>query len=390
MSTKQIDLSELRLFDHHCHSVTAADLDRRELELLITEASTIPPGVDRFHTQVGMSVRRWCAPVLGLEPFASADAYVARRQELGGREASRRLLAASGIAALGLETGIEPEDAFSPDDMATSCEADWLEIIRLERETERLAQRFVADGGGRDGAAFLAALDEHLRSRLAGAIGVKSIAAYRIGLDFNSSRPSSAEAVTAFERWLGTIQGDALPRLTDATIIRMLLWWAIDHQTAIQLHIGYGDDDVDLHRCNPLLLSTLLRETASSGARFMLLHCYPFHREAGYLADVFPHVYCDVGLAINYTGARSSAIIAESLELTPFSKVLFSTDAFGAAELYLLGTTLFHRGLARTLQDFHEHEDWPLDDCHRIAEDIAWSNAIRAYQLTDGRGPTPR
>lgn len=390
MSTDHIDLSNLRLFDHHCHSVTAADLDRHALELLITEASSIPPGVDRFHTQLGMSVRGWCAPALGLEPFASADDYVARRQELGGREASRRLLAAAGIATLGLETGIEPEEAFSPDEMAESCEADWLEIIRLERETERLAQQFVTEGGAGDGAAFLAALDEHLSNRLAGAIGVKSIAAYRIGLDFDPTRPSRTEAITALERWLGTVQSETLPRLADTTIIRMLLWWAIDHEAAIQLHIGYGDDDVDLHRCNPLLLSTLLRETASSGARFMLLHCYPFHREAGYLADVFPHVYCDVGLAINYTGARSSAIIAESLELTPFSKALFSTDAFGAAELYLLGTMLFRRGLARTLQTFHEHEGWPLVDCQRIAEDIGWNNAIRAYQLTDGKGPASR
>ena len=52
----------------------------------------------------------------------------------------------------------------------------------------------------------------------------------------------------------------------------------------------------------------------------MLLHCYPFHREAGYLAQVFPHVYFDVGLAVNYTGRAAGAVLAESLELAPFGK----------------------------------------------------------------------
>lgn len=113
----------------------------------------------------------------------------------------------------------------------------------------------------------------------------------------------------------------------------------------------------------------------------MLLHCYPYHREAGYLADVFPHVYCDVGLAVNYTGARSAAVIAESLELTPFSKALFSTDAFGAAELFYLGAVLFRRGLSRTLSSFRDEEGWPEAECLRIAEDIGARNALRAYEL---------
>ncbi|WP_237767483.1 hypothetical protein [Serinicoccus sp. CUA-874] len=79
-----------------------------------------------------------------------------------------------------------------------------------------------------------------------------------------------------------------------------------------------------------------MRLARGSGARFMLLHCYPYHREAGYLAHVFEHVYCDVGLAVTYTGAQSAQVIAESLELTPFAKALFSSDAFGAAELFHL------------------------------------------------------
>jgi len=46
----------------------------------------------------------------------------------------------------------------------------------------------------------------------------------------------------------------------------------------------------------------------------------------------------DVGLAVNYAGAASPAIVAESMELAPFRKLLFSSDAWGAPELHLLGS----------------------------------------------------
>lgn len=374
-----LDLSELELFDHHCHGVTADDLGRERLEDLLTESSWPAAGPTRFDTQIGFAVRRWCAPELGLEPFASPEDYVARRLELGGRGASERLLRAAGIATLGIETGIRSDEVLGPAEMGEAAGARVHEIVRLEREAELVAEELAA--GQADGSAYLDAVTARLEARLDTAIGVKTIAAYRIGLDFDPTPPDRPAVEAAAARWLAELADGRRARLADLVLIRHLIWWAIGRRTAIQVHIGYGDADVDLHRCTPLLLTGLLRATADSGARFMLLHCYPYHREAGYLADVFPHVYCDVGLAINYTGARSTAVIAESLELTPFGRSLFSTDAFGAAELYHLGALLFRRGLGRVLASFREDEGWPEAECLRIAESIGARNALRAYEL---------
>ena len=69
----------------------------------------------------------------------------------------------------------------------------------------------------------------------------------------------------------------------------------------------------------------------------LLLHNYPFHRHAAYLAQVFDHVFMDVGLAVHNTGAPRPRCMRETLELVPFGKLLFSSDAYGLAELYLLG-----------------------------------------------------
>jgi predicted TIM-barrel fold metal-dependent hydrolase len=162
---------------------------------------------------------------------------------------------------------------------------------------------------------------------------------------------------------------------------RFLVWCGIDLGLPVQFHVGYGDADVDLHRGDPLLLTDLLRATEPAGVPVMLLHNYPFHRNAGYLAQVFGHVFVDVGLATHNLGRRADALVAELLELAPFGKVLFSTDAFGLAELYLVSTALFRRALDRFLAAGVADDDWTAEDARRAAAMIGAENARRAYRL---------
>ncbi|USA00649.1 amidohydrolase family protein [Streptomyces lydicamycinicus] len=152
----------------------------------------------------------------------------------------------------------------------------------------------------------------------------------------------------------------------------------------IQLHAGYGDPDVELHRCDPLLLTRFIRSVQPHGVDLLLLHCYPFHRNAGYLAQVFPHVFFDVGLGVNYTGVRSDAVVAESLELAPFAKILFSSDAWGPPELHHLGALLWRRGMLRAMAPWVGSGEWDLDEAVRVARMIGHDNARRVYGLEGG------
>ena len=95
----------------------------------------------------------------------------------------------------------------------------------------------------------------------------------------------------------------------------------------------------------------------------------PTTAAAGYLAQVFPHVYFDVGLATHHTGPRSPAVIAESLELAPFAKILFSSDGYGPAELHYLGALLWRRGMTRVLRAWVDEGDAGVADAERIAHD---------------------
>ncbi len=182
-------------------------------------------------------------------------------------------------------------------------------------------------------------------------------------------------------RWLRQIEATGRVRVEDPVLLRHLLWTGLDLGLPLQLHTGFGDPDADLRRCDPLLLRGFLQRTEPAGVPVMLLHCYPYHRGAGYLAQAYPHVYLDVGLAINYTGARAAAVVAESLELAPFGKLLFSSDAWGPAELHYLGALLWRRATARVLGEWVADGDWSQADALRVAEMVGAGNARRVYRL---------
>ncbi|HEY7009620.1 MAG TPA: amidohydrolase, partial [Jatrophihabitantaceae bacterium] len=305
----------LPLVDHHCHGIVSSALDRGGFEALLTEAS----GGGSLHgslfdTQIGMGVRAICAPLLDLPRFATPDAYLDRRASLGADEVARRLLSATGISDYLVDTGFLPSSLTSPAELAGYTAARAHEIVRLETTAQDVLARV-------DPPAFADAFRAVLAGRASAVVGAKSIAAYRVGLDIDPSRPSDTEVNAAAA---AAVRSGTAARLADRVITRFLVWTALDLGLPLQFHVAYGDADVDLHRCDPLLLTPLLRATASLGVPVMLLHNYPFHRSAGYLAQVFDHVFVDVGLTLHNVGTRADAVLAELLELAPFGSVLFS------------------------------------------------------------------
>lgn len=89
-----------------------------------------------------------------------------------------------------------------------------------------------------------------------------------------------------------------------------------------------------------------------------------------------------MGLTLHYVGpARSRAILAEALEITPFRKLLYSSDAYGVAEFHLLGALSFRRGLAGLLQERVDADELSLPDALRVAAWTSGDNARRLYGL---------
>ena len=134
MLEEPIDLPLDDLVDHHCHGILLADLDRAAYEGLMTEtAGPSPLGTTLFDSMLGLAIRRHCAPVLDLEPLAPAEEYLARRAELGGGEASRRLMAATGIGTLLVDTVLGQASLTPPAVLDVLCGGTAREVVRLER-----------------------------------------------------------------------------------------------------------------------------------------------------------------------------------------------------------------------------------------------------------------
>ncbi|MFC3455831.1 amidohydrolase family protein [Amycolatopsis speibonae] len=364
-----------RLVDHHCHGVVTGDLGRIEFEQMLTEADTVSSlGTTLFDSLIGLAVRARCAPMLDLPPHVPAEVYLARRAELGAAEVNARFLRATGTAEFLLDGGFLPDSLTTTEQFAHLSGARARDIVRLEQVAEAVIESTTAAG-------FASAFAGELAKRATTAVGFKSIAAYRVGLELAGERPTDAEVAEAAGRWLARIEAGEPVRLADEVLHRFLVWTGIELALPIQFHVGFGDSDVDLHRCDPLLLTGLLRATRSRGVPILLLHNYPFHRNAAYLAQVFEHVFMDVGLATHNVGHRAPEIIAETMEIVPFGKLLFSTDAFGLAELYHLGTALFRQGLSDFLYAGLTADVLSEVDAHRIVALVGHRNAERVYGL---------
>ncbi|WP_324606664.1 amidohydrolase family protein [Kitasatospora azatica] len=189
-------------------------------------------------------------------------------------------------------------------------------------------------------------------------------------------RPSAASPSAAFSS-----------RLTDPVLLRHLLFTAVDlcaarrQRLPLQLHTGFGDPDLTLHRADPALLTPFIRAVEPTGVPLVLLHAYPYHRQAGYLAQVFPQVHTDPGLTLSHTGPRAATVLGELLELAPFGKVLASTDGYGLPELHLTGAAQFRHALATLLGEWQAAGACTAADGDRLTALITADNARVLYGL---------
>lgn len=367
---------DLLLIDQHCHGVRDADLGRHDCELLMTEADRVVAGRSPFDSMLGVALRRICAPVLGLAPHTSAAEYLARRVDLGWREVTRRLLRASGTRMWLLDTGLTTQPLTGVAEFAELGDGQALEVVRLEAVAEEVA------GSGVSAAELATAVEAAVRTRARKAVGLKTVVAYRCGLRVPSVAPADAAVTSAASAWLAS--GEA--RLRDP----VLLAWLVHRGAAIgaemglplQVHTGFGDADLQLRDADPVLLTDFLKSTMDTGVTLILLHCWPFHRNAAYLAHVFPHVMVDLGLTIPHVGTRAAAVLAETLELAPWRAVCFSSDGYGLPELHHLGAALWRERFGRLLDEWISDDVLRVEDAQRLAADIAGGNAARVYELS--------
>lgn len=369
---------QVLLVDHHCHGVMPGDIDGSEFRLLATEADVLSdPGLETLDHQFGLAIRALCAPVLGLPAHVDIDEYLARRTEVGAASITRRLIERTGSQALLIDTGFTASPVLSPARMAEATGLVTHEIVRLERIAEETAARVNAD-------AFVNVFASELEAAARTAVGFKSVVAYRWGFDIDDRPPSRASVKIAVNEWYQQIERTGSLRLNHPILLQHLLWEAIKFQKPIQMHTGYGDQDIQLFLADPSRATRFFAATQATGAKFTLLHCYPFIREAAILSQVFPHVYCDVGVTGHYLGPSAITAHRQVLEIAPFNKILYSSDAYGLPEHYFVSAHTWRQSLNTILNEWISGGWTDTRGADHIVELIASENAKRVYKLEDG------
>ena len=371
-----MDLTDVPIFDHHAHSLYPEALWRSEpLEPYFTEAYD-PELLGRFARDTLCFRRsiRELAAFYGCEP--RVDAVLEARARWDHLALCRRMFAGAHIAHWLIDDGIWAGRLWSVADCAARLPPQVRRIVRLETELATLVDKCDSARG------LLDAFEAHLRALAPTVAAFKSIVAYRTGLAIAPHEPAAVER--AFAELRARAAPGRPPRIASKPVLDAMLWRAfrvaVETGRPVQFHTGYGDPDLDLRLASPLHLRPVFEAPELRGLRVVLLHCYPFGREAGYLAAVYPGVYLDLGLAIPHGSVRGmQAATREALHLAPLTKVLFSTDAQRTPELFWIAARWGRNVLGAVLDEAVSDGDLDLHEAAWAGRRILHDNAAELY-----------
>ena len=116
----------------------------------------------------------------------------------------------------------------------------------------------------------------------------------------------------------------------------------------------------------------------------VLLHAsYPFTREAGYLASVYENVYLDIGEVFPFVSHDGQEkVIRQALELTPTSKLLWSTDGHWFEVTYLLAVIQVREALECVLGEYIDRGTLSTAQACRVVQDLFFKTANQLYNLS--------
>lgn len=375
-----LDLQSMPLVDHHCHALRekgpplTPEAFRRHFSESRDERTAA-------HTPTSVFYRR---ALKDLAEFfhceADEESVLAARNARPYDVLVNSLLQPANISWLLVDTGYRSSENLSLPEMRihTGCKVG--EVLRLESLAEWLVEVT------RDFDEFETRFRERIRTaRESGVYSLKTIAAYRGGLRVGPANREAAGRAYAELRTVVDVEGTV--RLENRDLLDYLLHAALAEASAlelpVQVHTGFGDDDADLREANPLHLRSILRAAEYRDAPIVLLHCWPYTREAGYLAGIYGNLYADLSLTIPFTAHGGAEAILAVLEQAPVSKVLLSTDAFSIPELFHLGARYSRDCLHSALRHLRAESWLTPTEAESTAHALMHENAERLYGLQD-------
>ena len=317
------------LVDQYCHGVLPDGAGPRHLRGPARPAPRVrpPPGTTFFDTQTGFAVRRWCPPLLGLEPHCPPARYLARRRELGALRGGPPAAARQRHQARTWSTPAYPATSPRPRSWRAAGGAAAHEIVRLEPLAEQVADTsgtvdaFLANSPSRCTAPPRSAVGLHLRRGRTARLGARARAA-RPGRGAGRGRragwpPAGRRRARATRCCCATCCGSRSPPACRSSCTP-----------------GSANRAGASTATDPVLLTDFLRATAGLGTDLVLL---PAARTTAPPPSSPPSSRTSTPTGRRAGDRARPARCCEILELAPFGKLLFSSGAPALPELYVTG-----------------------------------------------------
>lgn len=293
-----------------------------------------------------------------------------QRYDVDLQSYTHELLSDAGVGTILADTGI-PDVPI--EEFRTYTDAGIHPILRIETIIEELLPEHDEFD------VLETAFEERIEAALGGEhVGLKSVIAYRSGLDVSPADRSAAAA--AFESVSANWDG----RIEHPDLLEYLVHRACDlageYDAPVQFHTGFGDPDAHPNEVDPGLMYDLMH--AHESTDFVLLHAsYPYVQKASYVVSVVENAYLDVGLAIPFVYNDAEQVLREAMELAPTTKLLYSSDAYCVPEWYYLGAVRGREALSTVLEELLDAGRVSESYAEQIAHNVLRENAVTLYDL---------
>ena len=376
-----LDLTGLAVVDNHCHPILRTQqMDVLQFRSYCTEATHPVFASTHVHNAVYyLWMLRQIAAFYGCE--RTEEAVIAARNSFDTEALLHRLVQAANIDTLVLDPGYPPAEAcYSPEQMGTVGGCRVAKLLRLET----LMQRLVIEHGDFDEVVARFS-DEVSEARKQGCCGLKSIVAYRTGLDIREWQKDAA--VAAFKEARAQAVNTGQLRIAHKPLIEYLLHIAFkiaaEQQLPIQFHTGYGDSDTDMRLGNPLQLRDVLERSDYHSMPVVLLHeSYPYCQLGAYLAAIYPHVYFDLSYMIPFVDKLEMLnFTRQALGVAPASKLMYSSDGINVPEMHYVSALRGRAIIGQALQEMIDADELDTEQAYHIARQVLHDTAYRVYNF---------
>jgi hypothetical protein len=310
---------------------------------------------------------------------ANEDAILAARQKHDDRSLIRQYLQAANLTVLLLDKGYPSPTAVLSD--AEHAELAGCRVAPMLR-VELLMQDLIASYD------TLPDIIEALKAALydarnQGYVALKSIAAYRTGLDIRTWNNDDVEAALVEAHHEVQIHGSVrlMQKPLLDTLLHVTFTEAAKQELPIQFHTGYGDTDADMLLANPLHLRAMLEHKEYRSMPVVLLHAsYPYTRQGAYLATVYEHVYLDLSYGIPFLGYDEMLQFTRAaFDVAPSSKLLYSSDGVGVPEIHWLSSRNGRSILGEVLGERVANRELDIAEAEAAGMAVLRDNALQLY-----------